>query len=149
VVSPGSATIDGYTSTLTTLAVTVAAAGGTPGYTYATTFTSGGSGISILNGTTATPSFQSTGLAEGDVKSGTARIRVSDSAAATYDVFVAVTITRNYSVIVKDDTFYAFGGSMAPAITGYVLAIDGVVHTSPTSPTNGSYAWIDPSVNTA
>lgn len=142
VVTPGSATVDGYTSSLTTNTVTVTPTGGTPGYTYATTFTSGGSGITINNGTTASPSFTATGLAEGDVKSGTARIRVTDSAAATADVFVAVTITRLYGVTLTNTTVTSNGGTISPpAVSTYTVTSTGDIAPSPGT----SYQWKNPS----
>lgn len=143
IVSPGSATVDGYTTSLTTNTVTVTPTGGTPGYTYATTFTSGGTGITINNGTTASPSFSATGLAEGDVKSGTARIRVTDSAAATFDVFVAVTISRLYGVTLTGSTVNSTGGSISPAVSVYTITSAGDVVPNPGT----SYQWKNPSAN--
>jgi hypothetical protein len=147
VVSPGSATADGFTSSLTTGTVTVSASGGTPGYTYTTTAISGGAGISTNNGTTTTPSWTAAGLAEGDVKSGTYRIRVQDSLGATADVFVAVTITREFGVVVNDTTINATGAAASgfsggtPAVATYTVANDGSIYPSPGT----NYQWKNPS----
>jgi hypothetical protein len=145
-VTPGSATISGYTSSLTTPTVTVTPTGGTPGYTYATTAISGGAGITTNNGTTASPSWSATGLAEGDVKSGSYRIRVTDSVAATADVFVAVTISRLFGVTLVDTTINATGtantgfGGGTPAIAYYTVSSDGNVYPSPGT----TYQWKNP-----
>ena len=141
-VTPGSATVEGYTSSLTTPTVTVTPTGGTPGYTYATTAVSGGSGITTNNGTTASPSWTATGLAEGDVKSGTYRIRVTDSAAATYDVYVSVTISRLFSITLTNTTVSSNGGTISPpAVSSYTVTNTGVIAPSPGS----SYNWLSPS----
>ncbi len=146
IVTPGSATADVFVSSATTNTVTVTATGGTPGYTYATTFTSGGTGITTNNGTTTTPSWSATGLAEGDVKSGTARIRVTDSAGspATFDVYVAVTITRQYGVTLTSfQTVNSTGGSLSAAVSTFAVSSDGYVYPSPGT----AYQWKSPSAS--
>jgi hypothetical protein len=146
IVVPGSATVDGFTSSLTTNTVTVTPTGGTPGYTYSTTFTSGGTGITTNNGTTASPSWSATGLAEGETRGGTARIRVTDSAGspATFDVNVAVTITRQYGVTLT--TFQqvnSHGGTLSAAVSTFAVSSDGYVYPSPGT----AYQWKSPSAN--
>lgn len=148
IVVPGSATADGFTSSLTTNTVTVTPTGGTPGYTYATTFTAGGTGITTNNGTTASPSWSATGLAEGETRSGTARIRVTDSAGspATFDVFVAVTITRQFGVTLAALTqVISTGGSMSAAVSTYAVSSDGFIYPSPGT----AYQWKSPSASAA
>lgn len=151
IVYPGSAVVDGYTASLTTPTVAITPTGGTAPYTYATTFTSGGSGISINNGTTAAPSFTAAGLAEGDVKSGTARIRVTDNVSATYDVFVTVTITRLFGITLVDTTVNATGSASgmgtggSPAVASYTVANSGAIYWSPGS----TYGWLNPAANPA
>lgn len=93
-VSPGTASSSGVGSSLTTGTVTASPYGGTAPYTYACAFTAGGTGITINNGTTASPSFSATGLTVGETRSGTATITVTDNVSATTTVSVAVTITR-------------------------------------------------------
>jgi len=68
---------------------TVNASGGVPPYSYSTIWSSGGSGLSISNATTATPTV-SGNTSPTTTLSGTLRCRVTDSAATTYDVFVPV-----------------------------------------------------------
>jgi hypothetical protein len=148
IVTPGSATADGYTSSLTTNTVTVTPTGGTPGYTYATTFTSGGAGITTNNGTTASPSWSATGLSEGETRSGTARIRVTDSAGspAQFDVYVAVTITRQYGVTLHAlELVNSTGGSLSAAVSTFGVSSDGNVYPSP----GISYQWKNPSASAA
>jgi hypothetical protein len=146
IVTPGSATADVFASSATTNTVTVTPTGGTPGYTYATTFTSGGASITTNNGTTASPSWSATGLSEGETRSGTARIRVTDSAGspATFDVSVAVTITRQYGVTLSALTLVnSHGGTMSAAVSTFAVSSDGNVYPSPGT----SYQWKSPSAS--
>jgi hypothetical protein len=146
IVVPGSATADVFVSSGTTNSVTVTATGGTPGYTYSTTFTSGGSGITTNNGTTTTPSWSATGLAEGETRFGTARIRVTDSAGspATFDVNVSVTITREYGVTLHAlELVNSSTGSLSAAVSTFAVSSDGYVYPSPGT----AYQWKSPSAS--
>lgn len=93
-VSPATLTKVGTVSSLSTVSTTVTASQGTPGYTYAWTWLSGGTGITINSPSAATTSFSSTGLALEETRSGTARCTVTDSAGATVTKDVPVTINR-------------------------------------------------------
>ena len=78
--------------TITSGSVTVTATGGTPGYTYAWTWLSGGSGITINSATSATTTFDGTNAFNGTHKTGTARCTITDSLSATATVDVPVNL---------------------------------------------------------
>ncbi len=89
---PSSATAYVFeSSTAVTQDVEVSVAGGTPPYTYAWTWLSGGAGISINAPSSAITSFTSTGLTVGESRGGTARCTITDDASAetTVDVLVS------------------------------------------------------------
>jgi hypothetical protein len=137
VVTPGSATASGSSSTQTSNSVAVTAVGGTAPYTYLWTFTAGGTGITITSSTSASTTFSAAGLAEGDVKSGTARCRVTDNVSATYDVYVSVNLSRTYAVSLSNKTLNAYG-SASGAYSGGSPA----VATATLTPT-GSFNFSD------
>lgn len=93
--SPASLYTVAYTASITTPSTTVTPSGGTPGYTYAWSWLSGGSGIAINSPTAATTSFTGSGMARGDDFSGIARCVVTDSASHTVNVDVSVDIYRD------------------------------------------------------
>lgn len=82
-------------SSATSESVTVTATGGTPGYTYAWTRVSGSSDISADSASAATTTFSVTSLADGGTKSALMRCTITDSAAATYTLDVAVQFSRD------------------------------------------------------
>jgi hypothetical protein len=84
----------GTTSGLTTASVTVTAVNGTPGYTYAWTWASGGTSITIGSASAATTTFSVSGMAVDEERSGVARCTVTDSGAATATVDVNVHLKR-------------------------------------------------------
>lgn len=143
VVTPGSATASGTGSTQTSNSVGVTALGGTAPYTYLWTFTSGGTGITITSSTSASTTFSASGLSAGDVKSGTARCRVTDNVAATYDVSVTVNLTRTFSVTLNNRTNTAYGaaagmGGGTPAVASMTITPTGGVAFSDST---NNYAW--------
>lgn len=89
-----SASDDDQNGSATTNSTTVTPSGGTGGYTYAWTFASGGSGISITSSTSASTTFSATSLTTGETRTGLARCTVTDGAATTFAVDVSVSITR-------------------------------------------------------
>lgn len=91
---PGSLFKSGTTAGNTTASTTVTAVNGTPAYTYAWTWASGGSGITIDSPSAATTTFSATGLSVSETRSGTARCTVTDSAAASVTADVNVSIRR-------------------------------------------------------
>lgn len=78
--------------TLTTGVTTVTASGGVPGYTYAWTWFSGGSGITITNPSGAATAF-SAHINGGDHLSGTALCTVTDTVGHTGTATCIVSIT--------------------------------------------------------
>lgn len=82
-------------ATATSAAVAVTATGGTPGYTYAWTHISGSTDISVDSASAATSTFSVTGMTDGATKSAIKRCTITDSAAATYTLDVAVQFTRD------------------------------------------------------
>jgi hypothetical protein len=141
-VTPGSATISVSSSSATTNSVTVTPSGGTAPYTYAWTFTAGGTGITITSASSATTTFSSTGLTEDETRSGTARCRITDNVGATFDVYVAVTITRIFTVTVNPATVaaVAYGGTSA-AVSSFVITPDGNITINATNSATVTYAW--------
>lgn len=93
-VSPATLTKVGTASSLSTASTTVTPSQGTPGYTYAWTWLSGGSGVTINSPTAASTTFSATGLALEETRGGVARCTVTDSASATVTKDVSVTINR-------------------------------------------------------
>lgn len=127
---------DDQNGSATTNTTTVTPSGGTGGFTYAWTFASGGSGISITSSTSASTTFSSTSLTVGEVRSGIARCTVTDGAATTFTVDVSVSITRPtppLSAVVSPTSLYSerFGtGSLTSASA-----------TCTGSPSGGTFAW--------
>ena len=78
--------------TVDTAAATVTVTGGTPTYSYNAAYLSGDT-VTILNGTTATPSFRRTGVIALDFFTGTVRVTVTDAASRTTTTDVTWTIT--------------------------------------------------------
>ena len=141
-VTPGSASAITSTASATTGSVTVTATGGTPGYTYAWTFTAGGTGITIDSPTSAATTFSAAGMTEGDSLSGTARCRVTDSAAAEFDVEVTVSIARFFAItLLPTQTVSSSGGSMSAASSSYTIGSSGMINVNAPAV---SYPWIDP-----
>jgi hypothetical protein len=69
--------------------VTITATGGVGAYSYSAAYLSGDA-VTILNGTTSTPSFQKSDIG---VNSGVVRVTVTDSASATATTDVSWEIT--------------------------------------------------------
>lgn len=94
ITSPSSQTSSTSAFTQTTGTSAVEVLGGTGIYTYAWTWQSGGSGITIDTPSAMSTSFTATGMAWGDVRSGVALITVTDTVSSlTAVATVAVTIT--------------------------------------------------------
>lgn len=142
VVTPGSATASVSGATATTNTVTVTPTGGTAPYTYAWTFTAGGTGITTDASTSAATTFSSTGLAEDEERTGTARCRVTDNVGATYDVFVAVTIYRQFTITLTNQTVASLAGSISAAVSSIVIASGGEVSGNSSSAGNTTYYWL-------
>lgn len=122
------------TSSITTPSVTVAATGGTPGYTYAWTKLSGGT-ISITSSSSASTTFSATGLTSGESRTAIFRCTVTDSVAGTATCDVTVTITRS-----------AFSASASPTSLSATGTGTSVTTASATvTPAGGvapySYSW--------
>jgi hypothetical protein len=82
-------------ATITTPATTqptVTASGGTAPYTYAWTWSSGGTGITIISPTASATRFSGTNALDGTIKTGVARCTVTDDDAATVYVEAAVSL---------------------------------------------------------
>ena len=75
---------------VTTNTVTVTPSGGTSPYTYAWTWFSGGTGITITSPSAATTDFSGLVSSTTPIRSGTARCTVTDSASRTTTVDVPV-----------------------------------------------------------
>jgi hypothetical protein len=95
--SPGSASSVSTSASQTTGSVVVSATGGTPAYTYAWTWLSGGSGITITSPSAASTTFSAATLGDAETRTCIARCTISDSALASVTVDVAVTIERTSS----------------------------------------------------
>ena len=78
--------------TITTDTVTITASGGTGPYTYAWAYLSGYASFSVSSATAAAVDFTSLSLNPGQSRSGVWRCTVTDSAAATFRVDVAITV---------------------------------------------------------
>lgn len=92
--SPASLTDEDTTASITTPSTTVTASNGTPPYTYAWTWDSGGSGITIDSSSAATTTFSATGLTVGTTRTGQAKCTVTDNSSASKTTTVSVTISR-------------------------------------------------------
>lgn len=84
----------GTTSSLTTGNVTATPVNGATPFTYAWTWASGGTGLTITASTSATTAVSATGLAVDETRTGVLRCTITDNAAATATVDVSVQITR-------------------------------------------------------
>jgi len=94
-ISPPTATVVGSASSLTTPPVTVSLSGGSGEYTFAWSFFSGGTGITIGSATAATTDFSGSGLAVGEGLSGIAQCVVTDTITSnTATAYVNVVIER-------------------------------------------------------
>lgn len=82
-------------SSATSAAVAVTAVGGTPGYTYAWTHVSGSTDVTVTSVSAASTTFGVSGMTDGATKSAIKRCTITDSAAATYTLDVAVQFTRD------------------------------------------------------
>lgn len=93
--SPASISVTSYVGSMTSAAVVITASGGTPGYTYAWTWLSGGSGITITSPGAASTTFSVTGMARYEDRNGTARCTITDSASHTTTVDVNIDFYRD------------------------------------------------------
>lgn len=92
--NPGSVGKVGTTSGLTSGSTTVTPVNGTAPYTYAWTWASGGTSITINSASAATTTFSVTGMAVDETRSGIARCTVTDNASATTTTDIAVSFHR-------------------------------------------------------
>ena len=123
--SPTSISTNGTTSSLTTGSVTVTPTGGTPAFTYAWT-TLSGSGITINSTTAATTTFTATGLATAETRNIVARCTITDAAAVTKTIDVAVTIARDPAFpVTVNRTSISVTRTGAPFVTPSVTATPG------------------------
>lgn len=146
-VAPGSASSSGGATSQTTNTVTVTPSGGTSPYTYAWTWLSGGTGITIGSATAATTSFSATGLTSGETRSGVARCTVTDAVSATYTVDVSVNITRTAPTItVPNVSLNSNKISPTDASCAFRIAADGHWYSSETTaaPTTDRGLWCNP-----
>jgi hypothetical protein len=146
-VSPGSASSNTGSASQTTNSVTVTAFAGTSPYTYAWTFASGGSGITINSPTADTTSFTSTSLTEGENRTGQARCTVTDNVAATYTIDVDVDIERlAASITAPSMTVVGTANANDDASCAFKIDNDGHWYSSDTSaaPTTDRGLWSDP-----
>ncbi len=139
-VSPGSATASGVSSSQTTNSVTATAIAGTSPYTYAWTFTSGGTGITITSASSASTTFSSTGLAIGETRTGTAQCTITDNVGATFTVSVSVTISRTSGITLSNKNVTHIVPSPTDATASYQLANTRDVVISPGSTSDD---WAD------
>lgn len=92
--TPGSFDMStGLTTGTLSNATTITANGGKPGYTYSTSWLSGGTGITLTGTSSSTPGFTSTGTGGVITRSGVARTVITDSLGATYNVDWGVTLS--------------------------------------------------------
>jgi hypothetical protein len=88
----------GTSASETSASVTVTATEGSPAYTYAWTFISAGTGITITSPTSASTTFSASGLTAGQILAGTAQCTVTDSNGVTASCTVSVTVGRASAV---------------------------------------------------
>lgn len=133
--SPSSLTKTGTTTALTTASTTVSPSGGSGGYTYAWTRTSGSTGIAIDSASAATTTFSATGLSVGETRVAQFRCRTTDSSAAYVDTYVNVTIGRTSLSVSLSPTSLSKVGATSSLTTASVTA----------TPSGGTapyaYAW--------
>lgn len=91
-VSPATCRRGTTNGSLTTPAAVVTASQGTPGYTYAWTWQSGGTGITINSPSASSTTFSAVSLTPGQLRTGVAQCVVTDTASATVTVTVNVEV---------------------------------------------------------
>lgn len=135
--TPGTATSSAAATSQTTNAVAIGVLGGTPAYTYAWVWDSGGSGLTITSPSAASTTFGATGLALHETRTGTAKCTVTDSASIVQTIFVNVEIDESASV-----------PTAAAAPTSVSVSGSAASETTPSTtvtPTGGlapyTYAW--------
>lgn len=131
--SPGSVSSSTIGASQTTGTATVTPTGGTAPYTYAWTWDSGGTGLTITSNTAAATTFGATGVAIDETRSGIAKCTVTDAAAATYAVTVSVTVTRISGISLNSKTVQQVKTDPANALASYTLANTRAVQVSPGS----------------
>jgi hypothetical protein len=110
--------------------VTVTASGGTPAYTYAWTRLSGATTITANSSTSATTSFNCTGLVAGEINEAVFRCTVTDSVSATDTVDVSVKFERqgiavSATNVSKNKSGFAACGSITGAGSPNVVVTGG------------------------
>lgn len=127
--------------------VTVTATGGTPGYTYAWTHVSGSTDVTVTSASAAATTFGVTGLSDGATKSAIKRCTITDAAAATYTLDVAVQFTRDDPgdlVSAPPVDVITFKNSPTDATASFRIAADGKWYTGQISPTVDQGSWVTP-----
>lgn len=95
-VSPASISATGTGSTITSSACAGTASGGTPPYAYLWQAVSA-PGISILSAGSSSTAFRATGMAAGELRSGSFRLRVTDAVGAVVNSSTVVVTLENIS----------------------------------------------------
>jgi hypothetical protein len=146
-ISPGSASSSTGAASQTTNAVVGTPSGGTPAYSHAHAFVSGGTSITVDNPTAASCTFSATGLTSGETRSGTARYTVTDTIPNTYSLDYSVTITRPAPTItVPAVTLESIKVSPTNASVAFKVDADGHWYSSVTTaaPTTDQGLWCNP-----
>ena len=136
--SPPTESVTGIATTLSTGTASVSALGGNGAYTFAWTWASGGTGITINAPSAADTSFTATGITRGATLTGVAKCTVTDSASHTAATFVTVTV-KNISApsVVLSPTALSVTGATASLTTGSTSA--GV--TGGAGPYSYAFTW--------
>ena len=139
-ISPASIALTGTGSNILTQAAmaSVSPGSGKAPYTYAWSWHSGGTGITIDTAASATTAFTATGILPGQTFSGTAQCAVTDSFGTTVNALIPISITCATLVTMSvSSTSQVVNGATAVLITGFVTgtAAGGV------GPYTYSWAW--------
>lgn len=123
IVSPASLSVVGATSSESTGSATVSAVGGSGSYTYAWSWQSGGSGITIVSPSAAVTNFSASSLTSGETLSGIAKCLVTDTVSHnTTTVAIGVSIERvSLPTATPSPTSISASGSTDTVTSGEVV----------------------------